>query len=246
MPVTENILKVQNVQGAITTIKDYGAADAKLVNQEYDLQNNFYTVNRALEENATIDASAQPEHEDYKGFSYTREKPIKEIPLDVVVRYTPEVSTTITANPTQIGVNVNDHVYSNPDTMMVQFGISDIKGTIARLTGVVKSFSSADALKNPVTPSRALLNLLYRAKEEHTLLAIDDGLHAYTDMVITNITYDKDKSTYRSLVATVTLQQFIFVNTEGDEIGSTRPQVVPGNASTFAKVWDRVTAIRIV
>ena len=240
MPVTENILKVQNAQGVITTIKDYGAADAKLVNQEYE---DITGINKSL---SGLSEQQRQRIISYTGiFAYSKE-PIKEIPLDVVVRYSPEVSTAITTNPTQIGVNVNDHVYSNPDTMTVQFGISDIKGTIARLYGVVKSFSSVDALKNPMTPSRALLNLLYRAKEEHTLLALDDGLHAYTDMVITNITYDKDKSTYRSLVATVTLQQFIFVNTEGDEIGSTRPQVVPGNASTFAKVWDRVTAIRIV
>ena len=77
-----------------------------------------------------------------------------------------------------------------------------------------------------------------------TIFTLDDGLHTYTDMVITNITYDKDKTTYRSLVATVTLQQFIFVDTV--EAGSKRPPVVPGSASTFANVWDKITAIRLV
>lgn len=230
MSVTNNILKVQNIQGAITSIKDRGA-DAKLVNQEYKDQLEYSKL------------SHKPLY--YKGmFSYPSGKPDKEIPLDVVVSYTPEMSSTITSNPTQTGVNVNDHVYNNPDTMTIKFGISDIRGSYARLKGIVKSFTSVDSIKNPVSPSRALLSMLCKAKEEHTLFALDDGLHTYTDMVITNITYDKDKSTYRTLVATVTLQQFIFVNTL--ESGSKRPQVVPGSTSTFASVWDKVTARRLV
>lgn len=235
--VTNNILRVQNLQGAVTSILDRGA-DAKLVNQEYNKQLVFEELKKSFgKEDASILTPGL--------FSYSS-NPTKEIPLDVVVKYTPEVSTTVTSNPTQIGINVNDHVFSNPDTMTVQFGISDIRGSLARLQGVVKTFTSIDALKNPVTPSKALLNLLYKAKEEHTLFTIDDGLHAYTNMVITNITYDKDKSTYRSLVATATLQQFIFVNTDGENIGVSRPSVVPGSASTFSTYWNRITAIRIV
>lgn len=237
MSVTENILKVQNVQGNITSIKDRGA-DARLINQEYEQQLAYrQSINNPFD--------AQ-DYNDTGLFSYPSGTPFQTIPLDVVVRYTPEVSTTITQNPTQIGVNVNDHVYSNPDTMTVVFGISDIRGSLARLSGVIKSFTSIDSLKNPQTPSKSLLELLYKAKQEHTLLTLDDGLHAYTNMVITNISYDKDKTTYRSLVATVTLQQFIFVNTMDDSTGASRPSVVPGNSSTFAKTWDRITAIRLV
>lgn len=235
MSVTENILKVKNVQGVITSIKDRGS-DAKLINQEYDDQVKYY--------NEVVVPGDKDKAAEFSLVSYPSDKPFKSIPLDVVVRYSPEMSSTITSNPIQSGVNVNDHIYSNPDTMTVVFGASDIKGTLARLTGVVKSFTSIDSLKNPVTPSRALLNLLYRAKEEHTLLCVDDGLHTYTDMIITNISYDKDKSTYRTLVATIVLQQFLFVNTE--EVGSKRPAVVPGKASTFSKVWDSVTSIRLL
>ena len=236
MSVTENILKVKNIQGNITSIKDRGS-DARLVNQEYAAQMAITKNSNWLGAHGYEKLKA----EDTTVFSFPHGDPIKSIPLDVVVRYTPEVSATITSNPTQFGINVNDHVYNNPDTMTVVFGSSDIKGSLARLQGVVKSFTSLDALKNPETPSRSLLNLLYRAKEEHTLLALDD---AYTNMVITNITYDRDKSTYRTLVATITLQQFIFVDTL--EVGSKRPSVVPGSKSTFASAWDRITAIRLV
>lgn len=239
MSVTNNILRVQNTQGIITSVKDRGA-DAKLINQEYDeqlsiTQNSKWSSDHGYEELNSSDTSV---------FSFPSDKPFKSIPLDVVVTYSSEMSSTVTSNPVQTGINVNDHVYNNPDTVTVKFGISDIRGSLARLSGVVKSFTSIDSLKNPVSPSRALLNLLCRAKEEHTLLALDDGLHTYTNMVITNISYDKDKSTYRTLVATATLQQFIFVDTV--ENGSKRPAVVPGNASTFSDIWDKITAIRLV
>lgn len=238
MSVTENILKVKNVQGVITSIKDRVYAHDQLLNQEYSLQEEYFKYLKEYPDDAEDIAS------ELKLFSVPNKEAIKSIPLDVVVRYSPEMSSTITTNPVQSGVNVNDHVYSNPDTMTVIFGSSDIKGSLARLKGVVKSFKSIDSLKNPVTPSRALLNLLYKAKEEHTLLCVDDGLHTYTDMIITNISYDKDKSTYRTLVATVVLQQFLFVNTE--EVGSKRPAVVPGKASTFSKIWDSIVSIRLL
>lgn len=232
MSVTESILKVQNVQGVISSIKDRGS-EAKLVNQEYEQQMSWYNWN----------PSGKSANDLPTLFSYTSGKPFSSIPLDVVVRYTPEVSSTVTTNPTQIGINVNDHVYSNPDTVTVTFGISDIRGTLARLTGIIKSFTSIDSLKNPQTPSQSLLSLLYKAKEEHTLLSLDDGLHVYTNMVITNVTYDKDKTTYRSLVATATLQQFIFVDTNTGVLGSSRPNVVSGKASKYAAEWDRITTI---
>lgn len=236
MSVSENILKVQNMQGTLTSIKDKVLADAYLFNEEYKEQMQWYNWN----------PSETPADQLPTLFSYTAGKPQRYIPLDVVIRYTPEVSSTVTSNPTQIGINVNDHVYSNPDTMTITFGMSDVRGSLARLTGIVKAFTSVDALKNPQTPSRSLLSLLYKAKEEHTLLSVDDGLHTYTNMVITNITYDRDKSTYRSLVATATLQQFIFVNTGTEALGVIRPSVLPGSASRFYKEWDRISTMRFI
>lgn len=246
MSVTSNILKVQNVQGVITSIKDRGS-DAKLLNQEYTTQSKIQPVIDTMRARKATADEISAVYAAAGLFSTPSDKPFDMIPLDVVVRYSPEASTTITANPTQMGISVNDHVYENPTSMTITFGISDIRGTLARLTGIVKSFSSLDSLKNPQTPSRSLLDLLFRAKQEHTLLALDDGLHTYTNMVITNIAYDKDKTTYRSLVATVTLQQFIFVRTLEDTISSTRADVLLVTLSKFAENWNIVNNVmRIV
>lgn len=245
MSVTENILKVKNVQGVITSIKDRGS-DAKLINQEFTVQDKVQPIIASMRSRKATADDISAVYASAGLFSTPSDKPFQMIPLDVVVRYSPEASTTITSNPTQMGISVNDHVYENPTSMTVTFGISDIRGTLARLSGIVKSFSSADALKNPQTPSRSLLDLLFRAKQEHTLLALDDGLHTYTNMVITNIAYDKDKTTYRTLVATVTLQQFIFVQTLETSISSTRADVLPVTMSKFAKSIDRINSIRLI
>lgn len=230
MSVTENILRVNNLRGVVTSIVDRNN-EAQLVAQYFDAENG-YTL---------FDDTARKEYEKKYG-----KKPIEAIPLDVAIRYTPDMSTTFTQNPVQYGVNINDHSYNNPDTLTITFGTSDIKSTSARLKGIVTSAQSRfDNIKKNITPSRALLNLLYRAKEERTTFQVDDGLHTYTDMVIQNISYDKDKTTYRSLVATVVLQQFIFVNAAVD-VGTQRTQPLPVSQSSFSKAKGVLDRIRLV
>lgn len=232
MSVTDNILRVNNVRGVVTSLVDRGTSP-RLVNQDYDTSEDGLF---------TLEARRQWQE-------LHNEKPLKEIPLDVVIRYTPQVSTAVTNNPTQLGVNVNDHTYNEPDTLTIHFGTSDVKGTLARMTGLISTVQNGfDNIKNNQTPSRILLALLYKAKEDRTLFQIDDGLYTYTDMLITNITYDKDKTTYRALVATVTLQQMIFVNTLTDDAknGLVRTQVVPVDKSSFAYVKEKIDSIRLI
>lgn len=232
MSVTENILRVQNVQGVVTSIVDRGQGP-QLINQYYESSTD-----------SPFDLSARRQYEQLTG-----KDSIRAIPLDVAVRYTPEMSVAITSNPVQMGVNVNDHTYNNPDTLVVNFGTSDVKGTLARMTGLISTVQNVfDNIKNNQTPSRILLALLYKAKEERTLFKIDDGLRTYTDMLIQNITYDKDKTTYRALVATITLQQLIYVNVEhtAEETGLVRTQVTSVDKSTFATVQGLIDRIQLI
>ena len=231
MAVTDNILRVNNVRGAITSLADRGA-EAKLVNQNYGGPTDGIFTTEALNE----------------WLKKYNKKAIKEIPLDVVVRYSPSMSTAVTGNPVQIGVNVNDHTYNNPDTLIVHFGTSDVKGTLSRMTGLIQTVASfADDLKNMDTPSRLLLAMLYKAKEERTLFTLNDGLHTYTDMMITNIEYDRDKTTYRALVATVTLQQMIYVDVVQDQAnGIVRTQAVKLSSSSQALKMNNILRIYLV
>lgn len=230
MGITENILRVNNVRGVVTSITDRGTSP-RLVSQYYSTeQDDLFTLEATKIYN-----------------QLHNQKPIKEIPLDVVIRYSPVMSNTVTGNPVQIGVNVNDHTYNNPDTMTINFGTSDVKGTLARMAGVIAAVQNGfDNLKSAQTPSKLLLALLVKAKEERTLFQIDDGLHTYTDMMITEIQYDKDKTTYRALIATVTLQQIIRVNVTEDARGIYRTQALPVELSTFAKIKNTINSIKLI
>lgn len=74
---------------------------------------------------------------------------------------------------------------------------------------------------------------------------MDDGVHTFTDLIITNISYDKDKTTYRALVATVTLHQFIFVNSD-ENVGIQRTQPLSVKDSTFSQVAGVLDRIKLV
>lgn len=230
MGITENILRVNNVRGVVTSITDRGTSP-RLVSQYYNTeQDDLFTLEATKIYN-----------------QLHNQEPVKEIPLDVVIRYSPVMSNTVTGNPVQIGVNVNDHTYNNPDTMTINFGTSDVKGTLARMAGVIAAVKNGfDNLKSAQTPSKLLLALLIKAKEERTLFQIDDGLHTYTDMLITEIQYDKDKTTYRALIATVTLQQMIRVNVTEDAKGIYRTQALPVELSTFAKIKNTINSIKLI
>ena len=231
MSVTDNILRINNVRGVVTSIVDRGFTP-RLVSQYYDTEDD---------DKFTLEAE-RIYNQLYK------KKPIKEIPLDVVIRYSPVMSVSVTGNPVQIGVNVNDHTYNNPDTLTVNFGTSDVKGTLARMAGIIASAkTNFDNIKRADTPSKLLLELLIKAKQDRTLFQLNDGLHTYTDMLITDIQYDKDKTTYRALVATITLQQMIFVNSE--DLGKSeiyRTQALPVETSTFSKIKGVIDRIRLV
>lgn len=232
MSVTENILRINNVRGVVTSIVDRGSGP-QLINQYAESS-----------QDSPFDLSARTQYEQLTG-----KKPITAIPLDVAIRYTPEMSVVVTSNPVQQGVNVNDHTYNNPDTLVVNFGTSDVKGTLARMTGLIATVQNGfDNIKNVQTPSRILLALLCKAKEERTIFKIDDGLRTYTDMIITSISYDKDKSTYRSLVATLVLQQLIYVNVSLDpaKSGLIRSQVTTLDKSTFAQAQRVIEGISLI
>ena len=219
MSATDNILRVNNVRGVVTSLMNRGTSP-KLVSQYYNTEDDeIFTLEAERVFNAL----------------YNRE-PIKEIPLDVVVRYSPVMSVAVTSNPVQIGVNVNDHTYNNSDTMVVNFGTSDVKGKLARLSGLISSVKTGfKDITDADTPSRLLLQL-------------DDGLSTYSDMLITEIAYDKDKTTYRSLIATITLQQMIYVRAgiDGEVAGIYRTQALPVGSSTFAKAKNVIDKIMLV
>lgn len=168
---------------------------------------------------------------------------ISEIPLDVVISYDVTLSNQKTSNPTQMGVNINDHVFKDPDIIVVNFGTTDYKGTLARLRGLYDGISSGwRNYKSGDSLSKQMLDILITASERKTLFSISDGLHRYDNLSIDSINYVRDKKTHRSFIATVTLSSWIFVQA-GNLDGPVASTPVPYDKTAYAKAIDNLSNI---
>nr|DAG86938.1 MAG TPA: hypothetical protein [Bacteriophage sp.] len=168
---------------------------------------------------------------------------ISEIPLDVVISYDVTLSNQKTSNPTQMGVNINDHIFKDPDVIVVNFGTTDYKGTLARLRGLYDGISSGwRNYKSGDSLSKQMLDILITASERKTLFSINDGLHRYDNLSIDSINYVRDKKTHRSFIATVTLSSWIFVQA-GNLDGSVASTPVPYDKTAYAKAIDNLSNI---
>lgn len=168
------------------------------------------------------------------------EDDITEIPLNVVISYDVTISNTKTSNPTQIGVNVNDHIYKNPTEIVINFGVTDFNGTLAKLRGLYANIMSGwKDYRAGDTISKQMLSVLINASEKKTLFTVDDGLHKYENLSIDSINYVRDKKSNKALIATITLSDFIFVQA-GNIDGSS--SVIPSsyNKTEYASDIDRL------
>jgi hypothetical protein len=113
----------------------------------------------------------------------------------------------ITSHPTQTGSNVNDHVYSQPNKITFDVGVSDCLGSLAD-----GQFSEFGAKR-----SAAAFNLLLKWRSNFTLLTIASMIggkrFAFSNMLIQSLAVTKDKSVMNNSVkATITMQQIIVTN----------------------------------
>lgn len=146
----------------------------------------------------------------------------RRIEMDVVIHYEVTEEIEITKNPTMTGVNRNDHSYVLPTEIVVEFGVSDLKGTAAKLVSTVNDVATAAGLSslsnamNVSTPSTTLSQstkkALSKAQKEKILFVVDTGVDVYRNMIIKKIHYVRDKATNKSLKPVVTLVQFMFVD----------------------------------
>lgn len=168
---------------------------------------------------------------------------IAEIPLNVVISYDVTLSNQKTANPTQIGVNVNDHIYKMPTEITINFGVTNFGGTLARLRGLYTNIMSGwKDYKAGESISQQMLSVLINASTKKTLFTVDDGLHKYENLTIDSINYVRDKKSNKALIATMTLSDFIFVQA-GNVDGTSA--VVPSayDKTEYADAIDKLTNI---
>lgn len=168
---------------------------------------------------------------------------IAEIPLNVVISYDVTLSNQKTANPTQIGVNVNDHIYKMPTEITINFGVTNFGGTLARLRGLYTNIMSGwKDYRAGESISQQMLSVLINASDKKTLFTVDDGLHRYENLTIDSINYVRDKKSSKALIATVTLSDFIFVQA-GNVDGTSAVTPSAYDKTEYADAIDKLTNI---
>lgn len=108
------------------------------------------------------------------------------VPVDVIIRENHESSLGITTNPIETGANVTDHAYIEPKRLALEF----------------------------VDKGAALTyGALVRFQESRVPVTVVSGLFVYRNMLIANLTAERDEVTSRIVAGAAQLQEVILVST---------------------------------
>lgn len=114
--------------------------------------------------------------------------------FDAVFSTTHEANVTITTQPVEIGANIADHAYVEPDTVTMEIGMSD---------------AFEDAGSNHSVNAYNMLRSVMEAREPISLYT---RLKSYTNMMVVSISVTDDYTTSTALRASIMLQKILIVN----------------------------------
>jgi len=138
--------------------------------------------------------------------------------FDVVFEEDYTFKNVITKNPVQQGANVNDHVYSEPATVIFKIGMSDVLQDIKQGQFSGGTSRSAEAFN-------ILRTIWSSALTFHVYYALNGQLFDLPNMLIETFAPVKDKTTMNAFKATITMQQINVVNTQTIAVAeSSEPQ----------------------
>lgn len=141
--------------------------------------------------------------------------------IDTFIDYSHTSSVRITENPTETGVNINDHRIINPRRIVMNVGVSNVVTPQALLNS-----RSADALIQVGKAfifgnsfdSKSRIAVTYSALEEAMYdgepFDIETPMGLFKNMLITQIEETNDADTYTLFNGTITLQELLSIESE--------------------------------
>lgn len=114
--------------------------------------------------------------------------------FDAVFSTTHNANVTVTTQPVEIGANISDHAYMEPDQVTMEIGASDV---------------SEGAGSNHSVNVYNMLRSMMEAREPISLFT---RLKSYTNMMVVSISVTDDYTTSTALRASVMLQKILIVN----------------------------------
>lgn len=114
--------------------------------------------------------------------------------FDAVFSTTHNANVTVTTQPVQVGANISDHAYVEPDSVTLEIGMSD---------------AAEGAGANHSVNAYTMLRAVMEAREPISLYT---RLKCYTNMMVVSISVTDDVTTSTALKANIMLQKILIVN----------------------------------
>lgn len=125
------------------------------------------------------------------------------IELDATIREEHSKKNVVTDHAIEDGSMVSDHIYSEPDTLIIEGEISDTPIAIFGGLMGLSSRRSIDAYEE-----------LVALRNNRELVTVVTGLEIYSDMAITSLDCPRDQKTGRRLLFTAELKKVRKVSTQ--------------------------------
>lgn len=141
--------------------------------------------------------------------------------IDAFFDYNHSASVRITENPTETGVNINDHRIITPRRIVMNVGVSNIvtpqQLLNSRSADALLEFGEAFLIGNSFN-SESRMVATYQALEDAMYngdpFEIETPVGLFKNMLITNIEENNDADTYTMFNGTITLQELLVIDKE--------------------------------
>ena len=125
--------------------------------------------------------------------------PIGGLYFDAILKTDHTSKLTMTDHPVEVGANITDHSYVEPDEVSIEVGMSDSGIGVGRSGGGSRSVNAFQELRK-----------LQRDRQPMTVVT---RLNTYRNMLISSITAPDDYTTMHAMKAVVMLREIIMVQT---------------------------------
>ena len=151
-----------------------------------------------------------------------KKRQIGGIAIDGFVSETTTRSSTMTSNPVENGLNVSEHIITQPLEYILEGVITDTPFAIAGVSGVADSESGivGKSDDSEETRSQEIYYQLVDLMNNKELLEVHTSLKTYDDLVMETISVIQNKDRSRSIWFTATFKQALLVRTATIEIDS--------------------------
>jgi len=158
--------------------------------------------------------------------------------LDAALSETHTTSAMITSHPVEEGMDITDHIHRQPDALSITGIVSNISRLLQDSIPGVAQVSNLSSLIRGVNEDRAktAYDDLRDLVEQKQLVKIVTTLREYDNMLLDNITIERNEQFKDALYFTVSARQIRIVSTKSVGTGTaTASTLIPKNTKKAGK-----------